>query len=310
MEPGLYPTLSNKDYHGDHGSYSKSSLADFAVYPFNIIYQRQHRARKTTFDLGSSSHTAILEPDKWESDVAVCPNNLLATNGAKSTAAYKEWAVSQPKGKAILTEAERDRVLRIRDSVHENPAHSEAKELLTGGLPEVSVFWEEQFSGDEIDEETGYHRMISSQYWQPDDDTHKILFKARPDYLPTNGIVADLKTTAMPIDRESAERHAYNLKYHWSAGLTTRGLSTVTGRPHREYYFVVVEVNPPHEVAVFRAAEEFIAAGKVEALDVMGRLAWCDKTDKWPGAPNVVQQLGLPFWVHRKITNGGYQNGK
>lgn len=300
IKPGIYSNLCSNDYHGHHGSYSKSSLADFSVYPYNMIYQRQNRVRDTKFDLGTASHTAILEPDKFKDSVVVCPPELLGKNGAKSTNAYKAWIAEQPNDKAALTQEEYNRVLRCRDAVFDDN-HSTARDLLTGGLPEVSCFWEEQFHGEEKDDDTGYSRMHSDQYSERTDDHHVLTMKCRPDYIPGNQIIVDLKTTALPIDHESFERHAYSMKYHWSAGLTLRGLTIATGKPHRIYIFVVVEINPPHEVAVFRASEDFIALGKKEVIDTMRRLAWCDKHNQWPGAPNRIQHVGLPGWVMKRM---------
>ena len=251
IKPGIYTDLSNEDYHGHHGSYSKSSLSDFSVYPYNLIYQREHRVRKTMFDLGTAAHTAILEPEKFETEIAVCPDELLGKNGAKSTKAYKEWVAAQPADMALLTVAERDRVLRMRNSVHSNPAHSKARDLLTGGAAEVSCFWNEIFKGDE----NGPGNRISpdgvTHFMNDPTDCHTLMMKCRPDYVPTEMIMVDLKTTATAIDQESFEKQAYNLHYHWSAAMTLRGVTLATGKQRSIYIFVVVEVNPPHEVAVF-----------------------------------------------------------
>jgi hypothetical protein len=304
MEPGIYPNLSNSDYHGDPGSYSKSSLVDFEEFPANLPFQRQNRIRKTVFDLGTAAHTAILEPEKFEDEIAVIPDELLGKNGAKSNKACKEWIAGQPSDKAVLTVKQRDSVLRVRDSVHDNPEHSVAHELLSGGQAEVSCFWNEQFKGDLVDDETGYHYMQNMAYDDPE-GCHKVLFKARPDYIPKNLISVDLKTTKVSIDQESFEKQAYNLHYHWSAGMTLRGLTMATGKQHRIYIFVVVQTDPPYEVAVYRASEENIGLGKAEVMDVMQRLAYCDFKNYWPGMPNRIQTLGLPGWAYKKLNDQG-----
>jgi len=138
-----------------------------------------------------------------------------------------------------------------------------------------------------------------------DEKPHKITMKCRPDYMPAENIFTDLKTEGMAIDQESWERRAHNLHYHWSAALTLRGTDMVTDRTRRAHYvFVVVEINPPHEVAVFQATEEFIGLGKKEVMRTMGRLAWCDKHNNWPGVPDRIQQVGLPEWAYKKLHEG------
>ena len=81
-------------------------------------------------------------------------------------------------------------------------------------------------------------------------------------------------------------------------------MTIATGKQHRVYLFVVVEIDNAHEVAVFRATEEFIALGRLEVMETMQRLAWCDKNQKWPGAPNKVQQVGLPGWAFKRLNQG------
>ena len=159
IEPGIYTDLSNEAYHGHLASYSKSSAADCAEYPYKVIYNQTHRERSQKFDLGTAAHAAILEPETFEDTLALIPADILGKGGARSTKAYREWLANQPADKAVVDDNQRDQVLRIRDSVLNNPAHSRARELLTGGVAEVSVFWHELFQGDQVDEETGYHFM-------------------------------------------------------------------------------------------------------------------------------------------------------
>jgi hypothetical protein len=313
IAPGIYPDMSSQDYHGHRQSYSKSSLVDYGVYPYNLIFQRMNPVRKDMFDIGNAGHTAILEPERWDQEIAVIPNGMLSKTGAKTTNAAKEFiAEKSAEGKAVITEKDRDNVLRMRDSVHEDTAHSEAKELLTGGAPEVSFFWEEHFQGEEIEEDTGYPRMISDQYADVTDETHVITMKCRPDYIPEPLVTVDLKTYGNPKspqrlgDLDKLTRHCHNLKYHWSSGLTLRGLTLATEKQHRVYKFVFVEATPPYEVMVLNSSEEFIALGKKESMLAMQRLAYCDKHNHWPGIPNRTHQLGLPGYVFKKLNDGRF----
>jgi hypothetical protein len=204
---------------------------------------------------------------------------------------------------AIVTQKQMDMVLRMRDSVLENPDHSRARELLTGGNAEVSVFWDELYSREPEKDEAGYQSLPSRTYADPE-GLHTLRMKCRPDYIPAPRIVVDLKTDGQDIDVESFERTIHNKKYHWSAGLTLRGMHMATGEPHRVYIFVVVETTPPHEVAVYQLPQEAIALGKMEVMETMARLAWCDMTDKWPGMPNRIQQAGLPPWAYKALNKG------
>ena len=170
----------------------------------------------------------------------------------------------------------------------------------------MSVFWDEAFHGQEREEDTGYWYMPSMQYGHPEGG-HVLKMKVRPDKVPADYIVVDLKTTAVDVsDDEALMRNAHNLHYHWSAALTLRGMTMATGKSHRDYYFVYVQVGTgkalvPHAVRIVKATQEFIAMGQLEVLKAMERLAWCDKNDKWPWLPNQVGQMGLPGYVYRKL---------
>ena len=121
---GLVTGLSNEAYHGDHGSYSKSSLTDFSKFPYNLIFQRENPRDRGPFELGTACHTAILELETWEASVTVIPPKVLSKSGSKAGNAWKEWEAAQPPHKAIITEAQRDQVMRVYDSVYRNPYHS------------------------------------------------------------------------------------------------------------------------------------------------------------------------------------------
>jgi hypothetical protein len=300
LVPGLYQRMSNDDYHGHRESYSGSSLKDFSVYPLRLIYERANRTDKVAFDLGTAAHTAILEPDKWEDAVEICDDALLGKGGAKSTNAYKEWlSAVRAAGKTPLTQAEAARIRACRDAVHANMGHSQARKLLTGGVAEASAFWLEYFGTEPAAVDDSGYPALPLRF--DAEDNHAMLMKCRPDYLPGGGMVVDLKTTDRLLTADGFERTANNLFYHWSAALTLRGMHKATGLPHNLYFFVVVEVNPPHEVAVFRADRDFLALGNAEVYPMLQRLAWCDYKRVWPGIPDRVQPVSAPGYKLRKI---------
>jgi len=146
------------------------------------------------------------------------------------------------------------------------------RDMLTGGIAEMSAFWVEEHAG------------------------HRIMLKCRPDYLPANQVVVDLKTTGRIHE---FDKTATNLKYHWSAYLTCRGLAEVTGIPHSQYYFAVVEVEPPYDSMMVQVMPEHFQLAEHEIMEILPRLAACDRDDVWPGLPDEVVALQMPAWAFK-----------
>jgi hypothetical protein len=261
---GFYPHMTMAEYHGDKQSYSKSALVKFAVTPAHCraYLDRAEEEKKAVFDLGTAGHSIILEGiDDYLDQVAVIPESVLAKNGARSTNLYKEWCAAHP-GKTHLLQSQVDQVLGMFAAVQKKDTF---QRYLTGGRAEVSAFWPEAFDG------------------------HYITLKCRPDYLPGKKIVVDLKTTSLPI--KQFPKQAERLLYHWSAWLTCRGLTELTGQEHREYLFAVVESNPPHDCQMIRTPEKLFRLAEVQLSPLLEQLADCDRAGVWPGSPDEIVDL-------------------
>lgn len=297
MKDGIYKDLSNEDYHSDFERYSKSSLSDFSEYPHYMIEKRLSRSKRSKIlDIGTAAHTAILEPDKLDTDVIIIPGKVLSSAGRIGTNKYKEWEQSIDATKPLLKEHEYDAVMRMRDSVFKDPNNKEAAEFLTGGLPEVSFYWSEKYIASENDEE----RLQLCNY-DTTDELHTVKLKCRPDYIPAPGIVVDLKTYGFNLtDYDKLMKQSYQSKYHWSAALTLRGMSITTQKKHSHYYFVFVEKKHPFKVAVKTSktkGDEYLKTGRVEVMEVLGRLAYCDYHNHWPKQP---KEMSIPWYGIRK----------
>ena len=276
---GFYQ-ITNEDYHADPAA-SKSSLSDFSHTPKKFKINRQIIKKSSpVFDLGTAAHAAILEPEKYWDMIAVPPAKLLAKNGAMSTKAAKEWkAQKESEGKVVIKQDFQDKVEAMAENVLERPEHSEARALLTGGVAELSGFWEE------------------TEFGAP------FFLKVRPDYLPGGNLVVDLKTDldASPV---AFGRKAYNLKYHWSAWLTCRGLEYLTGEKHDKYFFVVVEKEIPFDVAVYQVPDYMFEIARRELTPILERYSQCLETDEWPGYENKRLMLDFPGWALRALDDG------
>jgi exodeoxyribonuclease VIII len=83
---------------------------------------------------GTMLHTAILEPEEFESRYIVCP----AECSDRRTKAYKEWAATVGD-REIVTEQDRSRLLRSADAVRNN---ADAKAILDAAqIKEKSIYF-------------------------------------------------------------------------------------------------------------------------------------------------------------------------
>lgn len=88
MEPGMYPDISDHDYHADP---ALSSTGAKALIECPAIYREQidNPVTKDAYDFGHVAHRLLLGKG---SEIAVYPVDCLGANGAVSTAAAKEFA--------------------------------------------------------------------------------------------------------------------------------------------------------------------------------------------------------------------------
>jgi len=272
MRTGFFTDMGMGEYHRIKG-YSRSDLVNFNRSPAYCKYKRtEPEEKRSYFELGTAAHSCILEGwSAYIKRVAVVPEAVLGKNGSKSTKAYRQWAEDNAH-KTQLTEEQVEQVHGMYRSVISKKGFIK---YFTGGMAETSGLWIEDFSG------------------------HSIRLKIRPDYLPTVGVAADLKTTAQPLDRWPA--FAANTLAHWSAALTCRGLTRLTGVNHVEYIFGVIETTPPHDCAIFRTPRYLIEYGEYQINELLPRLAECDRTGEWPGAPDEERTLQYPAWALRDI---------
>jgi hypothetical protein len=262
------------DAYHEHPAISKTNLYRFWKCATPAHYLAYEEPEKDHLNFGSVVHMAVLEPDLYNEKVVVAPVEVLNKAGGRSGKKWTEWKEYQDQaGKSILTPDEKKAVEFMLESIARN---SEAKDLLSGKYSEVSFFWNDF------------------------DTRHEM--KCRPDHLPGNEIIVDLKT-AVSAEPQWFGKQAANLKYHWSAAITTQGITECTQVKHTDYRFVVVEKDPPYGVAVYQCMAEDIDLAKMQMYNVKERLVECLTKDEWPCYPSKTMELMLPYW-ERKTAAG------
>jgi hypothetical protein len=271
LADGLVIELSEAAYHS-HSSLSSTGAKTLLRSPALYQWEREHPKHSDAFDLGTVAHCLVLGTG-W--DVAVIPDDLLASNGAVSTKAAKDFvAAARADGKVPITSTDHDRARAMADAVL---AHPVARVLFERGQSEVSAFWTDAATGIEC--------------------------RARFDSLAEIGsgpAIVDLKTT-VDADPRSFGRTAATFGYDLSAAWYQDAHEAVTGyRP--PFLHVLVEKEQPHLVSVVQLDDDALWTGAGGAQRAREIYRDCTESGVWPGYSLDIEPVSLPGWARDRYT--------
>lgn len=209
IAPGVYPSLSNNDYHNSDGM-SKTKLDMFARDPSSLEWAANcpvDAEKLKTLDFGDAMHAICLEPDRLQNDFAVLPDLNLRTNkGKEDKAAF----LKDNGDKLILTFDEHKKLTLMFESVM---AHPFARMLIENpGVSEQSYYWTDPITG--------------------------VLCKCRPDRnVIDTPILCDIKTT------DQLRKFKYSIqdyRYYVQAPFYNDGVSAC-GEEKNRFVFLVIQ---------------------------------------------------------------------
>lgn len=292
LTPGIHFDVPEAVYHADPCArpslsstlakliLDRSPLHAWTAHPkLNPAWEPTESA---TFDIGRAAHRAVLGRG---GDYVAYPEDFLASNGAASTKAAKEWAEEQRA--AGRTPLKADVIEAVENMAAATRAHLAACGITLD--PERS----EITAVAEIDGVMCRARMDNA----PD----------RPVMLPGIGprkVIVDFKTCEVATPeacRRSVEGYAYDVqKQHYSEVWTA-----ATGE-ERAFLFVFTEKSPPHGCCILWLLDE--PGHSADWLDdarekvAAARATWgeCLRTDHWPGYPQLIVQVGASSFHRQK----------
>jgi len=248
------------DYHASLGL-SSTGIKWLLRSPKHYRQNMDHRVEKAAFDLGHCVHAKVLGVGM---QVVTIPADLLASNGAASTAAAKDWiAHARLAGEVPVKADVVAKVDAIAEAVLANP---KAHALLSlDGDAEVSLFAD--------DPETGVH------------------LRGRVDWLATMAdgslVNVDLKTTT-DVRRHKLTRAIEDFGYDTQSEVYRHLMRLTSGAGDADDIaptrLIFVETERPHEVRVVQLAHpDWIAGGLHKMRKAIDIYAQCIATDTWPG---------------------------
>ncbi|WGS75589.1 PD-(D/E)XK nuclease-like domain-containing protein [Edwardsiella piscicida] len=266
MQPGIYPFISNHDYH--HGAgISKSQLDLIAECPALLPWQKNapvDEEKTGALDFGTAFHCLCLEPGEFDKRYAVAPVvNRKTTKGKEEEAAFIAECAS-----VGITPLSAEDAAKLRMMHGSAMAHPLARWMLeSSGQCESSIYWE--------DDETG------------------VLCRCRPDKIITDfHWLIDVKTTA---DMDRFSRTFYDYRYHVQDAFYTDGYkSQVCEQPVFAFLVVSTSINcGRYPVNVFILDQQAKDAGRAEYQRNLRTYRECLDSNEWPG----IKTLSLPRWA-------------
>lgn len=275
--PGLYPDLSNEDYHRDvvpGGSLSSSGARKLLApsCPAKFRYEQDHpQPTKKVFDFGTAAHHCVLgegpelvlvDEKRWDTDLTKA-----------------RIAEIRARGAIPLKQPDLDAVNAMADALRRHPL---AADLLApgSGRPEQSLFIQDGPTG--------------------------VMLRARPDWLPNPGggrtLIPDYKT-CRDASNEAFRKDIEKLGYHQQAPFyidVAVALGLVS--PDAEFLFVAQEKTPPFLVNVIGISADWLRIGRAKNRVAIERYAECSATGIWPGYGNEPNYVSQPTWAEIRDT--------
>lgn len=250
--------LDIDEYHAGPGVSSSTIKKMASRTPAHVLANVQEN--KPAFVLGRAAHTAVLEPDQFES------RYMLGEDIRRGTKAWDAMEIAAA-GREVLKPQDWDLALRLRDAVWEHPLASVI--LGSGGRTEASGFWT--------------------------DPATEELCKFRPDYHDAaQRIAADLKTTT---DMASFRRTASDYGLHIQQAWYETGFEALD-EPIESWFFIAVEKEPPYLVGVSCLTRAAVDLGREVCRTQLDRYHECKTSGIWPGYPDLIE-LDLPAWAYK-----------
>lgn len=235
-----------------------STLSAMRKSPLHYQHALKH-TRKETHPMarGRAVHCAVFEPDEFPLRFPVWDRHRRGNE-------WKDFKTLHA-GKTILTVNKYRETIALRDAVRRHPL---VAPYLREGLPEATVTWKHEATG--------------------------LRCKGRMDWI--GSAILDLKTTTKSIEGRGFGGTAATFGYHCQLAFYSDGV-WAAARKRLPAVLVAVEAEAPYDVAVYQVDEDALFAGAEEYQELLGRVAECQRTGKWPGRYEAEQALTLPAWA-------------
>ena len=234
--------------------------------------------------LGKAAHSLLLGDEVFDEHFIYVPSDApqrptatqiaaLERDGKWSDAALPRaefWEAFDQRtaGRHLLRQEQVERIVLIKDNLARNPL---AVEMLTGGLTEISLIWQDEITG--------------------------VWIKSRPDVIPDNGAdFADLKTFAPKSSsiKRAVQQAITDRRYDMQLALAAEGSRRIFGAGAEECVLVMAQTTEPYTITPVRIDTDTLYWAGVCNRQAIDTFARCLESGDWPMPVEGVLDYTLP----------------
>lgn len=308
--------LSNEDYHADTEHINGSGL--WNIYdrcPAAWRYKDEEDGQSKALIFGTGSHTALLEPERFEAQYARMPvvDDFPKDKDGKptvlvTTADMNSWAKERGiKGLSGKSKAEVIKIIRATGE----PVKIYDEERL---IAEINANGRILLEGNDYDAiqqmravihaNSYYSSLLAGAYAEVSilGELNGEKAKVRFDCLTKGGDIIDYKT-AVSAKPDEFFRHAARLGYFMKMAMQHDMFVEAYGHAPRSVNLIVQEKKAPFITALIRLTEEQLRIGRIQLNGAMEIYKACKKANSWPGYSmgNPVIEMETPEWFKKQF---------
>ena len=308
--------LTNEQYHADTEHINGSGL--WNIYdrcPAAWRYKDEEDEQSKALIFGTGSHTALLEPERFEEEYARMPavDDFPKDKDGKptvlvTTADMNSWA--KERGIKGLSGKSKSEVIKIIQATGE-PVKIYDEERL---IAEINANGRILLEGNDYDAiqqmravihaNSYYSSLLAGAYAEVSilGELNGEKAKVRFDCLTKGGDIIDYKT-AVSAKPEEFFRHAARLGYFMKMAMQHDMFVAAYGHAPRSVNLLVQEKKAPFIPALIRLTEEQLHIGRIQLRNAMEIYKACKKANSWPGYSmgNPVIEMETPEWFKKKF---------
>lgn len=257
--------MTDEGYAGLYGLRASWLKVLYSQTPAHLRARMNEPLDSDALRFGRALHTAVLQPELYDSSWAVAPKVDKRTTAGKDTWARFE-AECASTGKGMLSEAEGNMVRGIVRSLE----GTTADEVLS-----IAPMREVVLTGE----------------------IGGVVCKCRIDACSTDGLLVDLKTTVSAAPR-AFTRSIVDFGYLLQLAFY-RTLMQQNGIGYGATVLVAVEKQAPYAAALYAMRDRDISRMMLVLPELAQRYQRCLDEERWPSYPSHVQLLEMPEWAFK-----------
>lgn len=316
MKVYLNNELSNKEYHDDTEHINGSGLWNILDRcPAAWRYKDEEDEQSKALIFGTGSHTALLEPERFEAEYARMPivedfpkdkdgNRTVLVTASDMNSWAKERGIKGLSGK---TKAE---VIKIIQATGEtvliyDVIREEAEKTATGKHMLEGTDYDAIMQMRAVIHANSYYSSLLAGAYSEVSILGELLgelSKVRFDCLTRGGDIIDYKT-AVSAKPDEFFRHAARLGYFMKMAMQHDMFVEAYGHSPRSVNLLVQEKKSPFIPALIRLTDEQLRIGRIQLRSSMEIYKACKKANSWPGYSmgNPVIEMETPEWFKKQF---------